>query len=115
MNRYEVQELFGLNLRKTLIERRSTQKQLANAMGRSQMQVNRWCLGRSMPGWDTLCEMIGVLDIAIDDLFRARVSIDPAKGDDTQTLYKRFHDFHRESLRKEALADAQKRQMANAG
>ncbi len=65
----DLHQLFARNLRQQLISRNITQKDLAEAIGRSPALVSRWTTGNNLPRADDLVRIANYLDYPLDSLF----------------------------------------------
>ncbi len=65
----DLHQVFARNLRQQLLSRAITQKDLAEAIGRSPALVSRWTNGNNLPRADDLIQIADVLGYSIDSLF----------------------------------------------
>ena len=55
-------------LKVVLVEQKRTGKWLAEALGKNEATVSRWCTNESQPSLETLLEIAKVLNVDIKDL-----------------------------------------------
>ena len=55
-------------LKVVLVERKRTGKWLAEAIGKNEATISRWCTNETQPSLETLVEVAKVLDIDVKDL-----------------------------------------------
>lgn len=55
-----------------LAEKEKTNADLANALGKNQATVSRWCTNDAQPGLETLFEIAEYLDSEVSDLIQSR-------------------------------------------
>ena len=51
-----------------LVEKKRTNKWLAEQLGKDPATVSKWCTNTSQPGLETLLQIAGVLDVDVKDL-----------------------------------------------
>lgn len=56
-------------LRVILAEKNKTNRWLAEAIGKNENTISRWCSNKSQPSVDVVVEIARVLDVDIRDLF----------------------------------------------
>ena len=54
-----------------LVERHSTGKWLANALGKDPATISKWCTNASQPQLETMLEIAKLLDCDIKDLLKS--------------------------------------------
>ena len=54
-----------------LVEKQKTGKWLAEALGKDQSTVSKWCTNTSQPGLETLLQIAEVLDVDIKELLNS--------------------------------------------
>lgn len=55
-------------LKVVLVERKQTGKWLAEAIGKNEATISRWCTNETQPSLETLVKVAKVLDVDIKDL-----------------------------------------------
>lgn len=55
-------------LKVVLVEQKRTGKWLAEAIGKNEATISRWCTNETQPSLETLVEVAKVLDIDVKDL-----------------------------------------------
>lgn len=54
-----------------LVEKKRTDKWLAEQLGKDPATVSKWCTNTSQPGLETLLQIAGVLDVDVKDLLHS--------------------------------------------
>ena len=54
-----------------LVEKKKTNKWLAEQLGKDPATVSKWCTNTCQPGVETLLEIASVLDVEVSELLRA--------------------------------------------
>lgn len=54
-----------------LVEKKRTNKWLAEQLGKDPATVPKWCTNTSQPGLETLLQIAGVLDVDVKDLLHS--------------------------------------------
>lgn len=54
-----------------LVEKKRTNKWLAEQLGKDPATVSKWCTNTSQPGLETLLQIAGVLDVDVKDLLHS--------------------------------------------
>ena len=54
-----------------LVEKKRTNKWLAEQLGKDPATVSKWCTNTSQPGLETLLQIAGVLDVDMKDLLHS--------------------------------------------
>ena len=54
-----------------LVEKKRTNKWLAEQLGKDPATVSKWSTNTSQPGWETLLQIAGVLDVDVKDLLHS--------------------------------------------
>ena len=54
-----------------LVEKKLTNKWLAEQLGKDPATVSKWCTNTSQPGLETLLQIAGVLDVDVKDLLHS--------------------------------------------
>ena len=54
-----------------LVEKKRTNKGLAEQLGKDPATVSKWCTNTSQPGLETLLQIAGVLDVDVKDLLHS--------------------------------------------
>ena len=54
-----------------LVEKKRTNKWLAEQFGKDPATVSKWCTNTSQPGLETLLQIAGVLDVDVKDLLHS--------------------------------------------
>ena len=54
-----------------LVEKKRTNKWLAEQLGKDLATVSKWCTNTSQPGLETLLQIAGVLDVDVKDLLHS--------------------------------------------
>ena len=54
-----------------LVEKKKTNKWLADQIGKDQATVSKWCTNTSQPGLETLLQIAEVLDVDIKELLNS--------------------------------------------
>lgn len=54
-----------------LVEKKRTNKWLAEQLGKDPATVSKWCTTTSQPGLETLLQIAGVLDVDVKDLLHS--------------------------------------------
>lgn len=54
-----------------LVEKKRTNKWLAEQLGKDPATVSKWCTNTSQPGLGTLLQIAGVLDVDVKDLLHS--------------------------------------------
>ena len=54
-----------------LVEKKRTNKWLAEQLGKDPATVSRWCTNTSQPGLETLLQIASVLDVDVKDLLHS--------------------------------------------
>ena len=54
-----------------LVEKKRTNKWLAEQLGKDPATVSKWCTNTSQPGLETLLQSAGVLDVDVKDLLHS--------------------------------------------
>lgn len=62
-------DLIGSNIRKAIHDKGYTQVGFAKKVGKTTSQINRYCLGKTMPSPDIFKEIADALDLDIEQLF----------------------------------------------
>lgn len=57
-----------LRLKEILKEKKLTQLFLAKSMNLSNVTINQWATGKSMPSVESLIKLCEILDVSLDDL-----------------------------------------------
>lgn len=53
-----------------LVEKKRTNKWLADKLGKDPATVSKWCTNTSQPGLETLLEIARLLDVSVSELVR---------------------------------------------
>ena len=54
-----------------LVEKKRTNKWLAEQLGKDPATVSKWCTNTSQPGLETLLQIAGALDVDVKDLLHS--------------------------------------------
>ena len=54
-----------------VVEKKRTNKWLAEQLGKDPATVSKWCTNTSQPGLETLLQIAGVLDVDVKDLLHS--------------------------------------------
>lgn len=54
-----------------LVEKKRTNKWLAEQLGKDPATVSKWCTNKAQPGVETLLEISRVLDVEVGELLRS--------------------------------------------
>ena len=54
-----------------LVEKKRTNKWLAEQLGKDPASVSKWCTNKSQPGLETLLQIASVLDVDVKDLLHS--------------------------------------------
>lgn len=64
-----IQQMKEINrLKVVLVEQKRTGKWLAEALGKNEATISRWCTNETQPSLDTLTEIASVLNVDVKDL-----------------------------------------------
>lgn len=70
-NSFELMEKLN-RIKVVLVEKQKTGKWLAEALGKDQSTVSKWCTNTSQPGLYTLAKIAELLEVNIKDLLNNR-------------------------------------------
>lgn len=71
-NKPKMEETKDINrIKVVLVEKKRTNKWLAEQLGKDPATVSKWCTNTSQPGLETLLQIAGVLDVDVKDLLHS--------------------------------------------